>query len=102
MIFRFLTYIILTFSLINYFHSQDIHFSQFNLSPLNLNPSLTGSYNGDYRFTGSHRNQWSSVTTPYATFAFSFEKNKLLKKSFMLSCYNCLLTEIKLKSSLQM
>ena len=80
MIFRFLTYIILTFSLTIKFHCQDIHFSQFNLSPLNLNPSLTGSYNGDYRLTGSHRNQWSSVTTPYATFAFSFEKNKLLKK----------------------
>ena len=54
--------------------SQDIHFSQYNLSPLNLNPSLTGAFQGDLRFIGNHRNQWSSVSNPYATFGFSFEK----------------------------
>jgi type IX secretion system PorP/SprF family membrane protein len=80
MILRTLTYLILTIFSTNACYSQDIHFSQFKLSPLNLNPSLTGVYDGDYRFTANHRNQWSSVTIPYSTFAFSFEKNKLLKK----------------------
>ena len=59
--------------------AQDIHFSQYNLSPLNLNPSLTGAFQGDLRFIGNHRNQWSSVSNPYATFGFSFEKKKLFK-----------------------
>jgi type IX secretion system PorP/SprF family membrane protein len=43
----------------------------YDMSPLNLNPALTGSYVGDYRFNANHRLQWRSVTVPYATFAFS-------------------------------
>ncbi len=80
MIFKSLTHIILTITSISYLNAQDIHFSQYNLSPLNLNPALTGEYNGDYRLIGNHRNQWSSVTTPYSTFGFSIEKNNVLKK----------------------
>ena len=52
---------------------QDIHFSQYNLSPLNMNPALTGAFDGDYRFVGNHRRQWASVTTPYQTFGLSAE-----------------------------
>lgn len=52
---------------------QDIHFSQFNASPLNLNPALTGLFDGDYRFILNHRNQWSSVTIPYKTYSGSFD-----------------------------
>lgn len=51
--------------------AQDIHFSQFRSAPSNLNPALTGSFDGDYRFIGIHRNQWSSVSKPYSTFGFS-------------------------------
>jgi len=54
-------------------HSQDIHYSQFNASPLNLNPALTGMFNGDLRFVANHRRQWKSVTTPYNTFSGSFD-----------------------------
>ncbi len=50
---------------------QDIHFSQFNASPLNLNPALAGQFDGDYRFVGNQRTQWKSVTVPYNTIAFS-------------------------------
>jgi len=32
---------------------QDIHFSQYNMSPLNLNPAFTGSFDGDYRAGGN-------------------------------------------------
>ena len=50
---------------------QDIHFSQFNRSYLNLNPALTGNFDGDYRFNGNFKNQWSSVAEPYQTFSFA-------------------------------
>ena len=53
--------------------TQDIHYSQFQASPLNLNPSLTGFFNGDYRLVLNHRNQWKSVTEPYNTFSGSFD-----------------------------
>jgi type IX secretion system PorP/SprF family membrane protein len=43
----------------------------YDMSPLNLNPALAGSFNGDYRFNGNHRLQWRSVTVPYSTFALS-------------------------------
>jgi len=53
--------------------SQDIHFSQFNRSPLNLNPANTGFFDGDFRISGIHRNQWKSVTVPYKTFSGAFD-----------------------------
>ena len=67
-------------------NSQDIHFSQFNQSPLNLNPALTGMFEGDFRFVGNHRNQWSSITVPYVTFSASADMRYTkfnLKKSFV-------------------
>lgn len=54
-------------------YSQDIHFSQFYCAPLVVNPAKTGNFNGDYRFTGIHRNQWKSVTVPYKTFSGSID-----------------------------
>lgn len=53
--------------------SQDIHFSQFEASPLNLNPAQTGFFNGDYRFIGNHRSQWKSVSKPFTTFSGSVD-----------------------------
>ncbi len=50
---------------------QDIHFSQYNGSLLNLNPALTGMFDGDYRFNGIYRSQWQSVPVPYKTFGFA-------------------------------
>ena len=57
---------------------QDIHFSQFNSSPMNLNPSLTGLFNGDFRFVGNYKNQWSSIPAPFKTFSASADM-KLIK-----------------------
>lgn len=62
---------------------QDIHFSIFDMSPLNLNPASTGDYVGDYRFNGNHRSQWRSVTVPYSTFALSGDMNNFLNKKFL-------------------
>jgi type IX secretion system PorP/SprF family membrane protein len=61
--------------------AQDIHFSQFDASPLNLNPAFTGLFDGDFRITGNHRNQWSAVPVPYSTFSFAGEMRGLIKKS---------------------
>jgi type IX secretion system PorP/SprF family membrane protein len=61
-------------------NSQDIHFSQFASSPLNLNPALTGFFQGNNRFILNHRNQWASVTTPYSTFSGSFDMPLIRRK----------------------
>lgn len=60
--------------------AQDIHFSQFNRSFLNLNPALNGDFKGSYRFNGNYRNQWSSVSEPFTTFSFSAEAKSPFKK----------------------
>lgn len=52
--------------------AQDIHFSQFNESPLTLNPALTAA-TVDMRAILNYRSQWKSVTVPYTTYAASFE-----------------------------
>jgi type IX secretion system PorP/SprF family membrane protein len=53
--------------------AQDIHFSQFTNSPLNLSPGLTGVFGGDARFVANYRSQWRSVPVPYTTYSFSAE-----------------------------
>lgn len=54
--------------------AQDLHLTQFYMSPMTLNPALTGVFNGNYRFTGNYRNQWSSViANPYETVAGGIE-----------------------------
>jgi len=58
-------------------HGQDMHFSQFQQSPLLLNPSLAGNFEGSYRLVVNQRTQWRSVTTPYSTFACSMDANNL-------------------------
>lgn len=52
-------------------HAQDIHFSQYNASPQNLNPAQTGLFDGDWRFVGNYRTQWSAIPVPYNTFSVS-------------------------------
>ncbi len=54
-------------------NAQDIHFTQFNMSPLTLNPANTGGHDGLWRTNAIYRNQWNSVTVPFVTFAGSFD-----------------------------
>lgn len=63
-----------------YLKAQDIHYSQFNSSPQNLNPSQTGMFDGDWRFVGNQRNQWSVIPVPYRTYSVSVDTK--LKKEF--------------------
>lgn len=43
--------------------AQDIHFTQYNMSPLTLNPANIGRFQGTVRIGGIYRNQWSSLTS---------------------------------------
>lgn len=52
---------------------QDIHFSQFDGSLLNITPAFTGFFNGDYRVGCIYRSQWQSVPVPYSTISMSGE-----------------------------
>ncbi len=56
--------------------AQDIHFSQFYASPLNLNPALTGVMNCNQRLVANYRNQWSSVlkNNAYNTYSASYDQ----------------------------
>jgi len=46
--------------------AQDVHFTQFDASPLLLNPANTGAFNGEFRASAIYRDQWRSVTGPAA------------------------------------
>lgn len=66
--------------------AQDIHFSQYNGSLLNLSPAFTGFFNGDFRAGAIYRSQWTSVPVSYATFSMHGEArvkpNALSKERF--------------------
>ncbi len=53
--------------------AQDIHFSQFDASLLNLSPAFTGVFKGDYRLSTVYRSQWQSVPVSYSTFNLNGE-----------------------------
>ncbi len=67
-------------------YTQDIHFSQYARSPLNLNPALTGAFQGDYRFQANYRNQWN-MPVPFNTFSVSAEKNFCAVDCNELNCW---------------
>lgn len=54
---------------------QDVHFTQFYLSPLTTNPAQTGNTLGDWRLSANHRNQWNIIGKPYTTSSLGFEHN---------------------------
>lgn len=56
--------------------AQDIHFSQFYMSPLNLNPAMTGVMNCNTRLVANYRNQWASVlrSNAFRTYSVSYDQ----------------------------
>lgn len=56
--------------------AQDIHFSQFYLSPLNLNPAMTGVSNCNVRLVANYRNQWASIlrSNAFSTYSVSYDQ----------------------------
>ncbi len=61
--------------------AQDIHFSQFMSSPMNLNPAQTGGFDGIIRIVGNGRRQWNSITIPYQTFGLAVDGKFLNMKN---------------------
>lgn len=53
--------------------AQDLHFSQFGGSLLNISPGFTGLFDGDYRVGAIYRSQWQSVPVSYSTFNMNGE-----------------------------
>lgn len=49
--------------------AQDIHYSMFDMAPLELNPTYTGYYAGTFRIGGIYRTQWAgmSISNPPST-----------------------------------
>ena len=54
-------------------NAQDPNFSQFFVSPLTLNPALTGKFDGNYRLALNFRNQWPSINNAFTTCTASFD-----------------------------
>ncbi len=54
--------------------AQDIHLSQFYTNNMNLNPAMTGNFDGKYRATVNYRSQWSQLSVPIVTAMLGFEK----------------------------
>ncbi len=68
--------------------AQDIHFSQYLASPLDVNPALAGQFDGCFRLGGIYRSQWASVMgdDAFKTTSASFDAGILkeqLKGSFV-------------------
>jgi type IX secretion system PorP/SprF family membrane protein len=57
--------------------AQDPNFSQFFVSPLTLNPALTGKFDGNYRLGLNFRNQWPSINNAFKTYTASFDASIL-------------------------
>lgn len=71
--------------------AQDIHFSQFYDAPINLNPALTGQFDGSYRLVGNYRRQWASIANPFINSGVSVDAHQPLDLNGVgagLSIYN--------------
>lgn len=55
--------------------AQDVHFTQFDASPLTLNPANTGAFSGEWRASAIYRDQWRSIgaNSAFKTYAASFD-----------------------------
>lgn len=69
---RIVILILVTFSCINV-SAQDVRFSQFNATPLQINPGLAGMGNGYNRANLNYRSQWSSIQNSYSTVSASID-----------------------------
>jgi type IX secretion system PorP/SprF family membrane protein len=55
--------------------AQDPRFTQFYAAPSQLNPAMTGVFEGRWRFHANYRDQWSSIleSNPFRTVAAGFD-----------------------------
>lgn len=59
--------------------AQDIHFSQFDETPIQLNPA-NGGVHHEVRAILNFKNQWQAIGSPYRTYAFSADARLLKNK----------------------
>ena len=62
-------------------YAQDIHFTQFDMAPLVINPAFTGMFDGRVRAEAIYRTQWASVTVPYVTYGASIDMPLILERN---------------------
>jgi len=65
--------LILCLCLLKICSAQDPNFSQFFVSPLTLNPALTGKFNGNVRVAGNYRDQWPDISKAFVTSTISVD-----------------------------
>lgn len=71
--------------------AQDVHFSQYNETPVLVNPALCGvAY--DMRFIMNYKSQWKSIAAPYKSYGasgeFAFKHKKLNRRSYWTTGFN--------------
>lgn len=76
------TFIIFSFLAIQITKAQDPRFAQFYASPLNLNPAMTGVYEGQFRFIANYRELYSSVlgNQPFRTIGAGFDTRQQVSR----------------------
>jgi type IX secretion system PorP/SprF family membrane protein len=71
--------------LTTYVRAQDPHFTQFSSTPLQVNPALTGIFDGKARVSNLYHSQWGGLGKGYKTIYFSADApvgKALLKNSY--------------------
>ncbi len=77
--------------------AQDPRFAQFYAAPLNLNPAMTGVFEGRFRVTANYREQWSSIlsNTPFRTYGAGFDiRYKIASDDYFAFGFNALRDEV--------
>lgn len=59
--------------MLNSIGAQDVHLSQYQFDRLQINPGLTGIFNGDKQVSLVHKQQYFSVPVDYFTFSGSYD-----------------------------
>jgi type IX secretion system PorP/SprF family membrane protein len=82
MLFRGLLIVLSMFVFSAIGQSQGLHFTQYNMSPLTLNPALSGKYLGTFRIGGIARDQWRALPNAQAYSTQSIYIDSPLLKGF--------------------
>jgi len=73
-------FLIFSLTILKNSYAQDMHFSQFYVNPVSINPAAAGVILTDYRLVNNYRDQWRSIGSPYKTIASSFDMHLLKNK----------------------
>ena len=77
--------------------AQDIHFSQYEATPLLTNPANSGQFNEYWRLGFNFREQWNHISIPYKTMNFFFDQQVHISKLHFSAGGHFLIDQITLK-----